>query len=306
MLHIASLSEGLEVFKALGSDVRVEILNILMENNKIGMNELAARLEITNGALTGHIKKLESCGLISISNESGRHGNQKIYEVHLDKILIELQNESEEINSYNAELAVGQYSTYQILPTCGLASEEKLIGAIDDERYFGHPERYDAQMIWFQNGYVEYSLPNFIPIAHRITQISISLELGSGAVEKDNLRPSDIIFYLNNVFIGGWTSPGVVGAERGLYTPEWWDARWNQYGLLKLLVINQTGTYIDGLKISDMNIDMFGLNSKSDIRFRIATHEENENSGGVAIFGREFGNYGQGIKVNINYEPIEM
>ena len=32
------------------------------------MNQLATELNISNGALTGHIKKLEECGLINISN----------------------------------------------------------------------------------------------------------------------------------------------------------------------------------------------------------------------------------------------
>ena len=58
MLHIHSLTEGLELFKALGSEIRVEIVNILLENKAgMNMNELAAHLNITNGALTGHIKK---------------------------------------------------------------------------------------------------------------------------------------------------------------------------------------------------------------------------------------------------------
>lgn len=56
MLHITSLNDGLELFKALGSDVRIEILNILLENDNMSMNELASRLNITNGALTSHIK----------------------------------------------------------------------------------------------------------------------------------------------------------------------------------------------------------------------------------------------------------
>ena len=33
MLHIKSLDDGLEIFKALGSNVRVEIIKILRENN---------------------------------------------------------------------------------------------------------------------------------------------------------------------------------------------------------------------------------------------------------------------------------
>ncbi len=76
MLHITSLNDGLDIFKALGSDVRIEILNILLDNNNMSMNELASRLNITNGALTSHIKKLESCGLISISSESAGSSGQ--------------------------------------------------------------------------------------------------------------------------------------------------------------------------------------------------------------------------------------
>ena len=90
MLHIKPLDEGLEIFKALGSNIRIEIIKILRENNGMNMNDLAANLNVTNGALTSHIKKLEDCGLISITSESAGHGNQKICSVHFDKILIEL------------------------------------------------------------------------------------------------------------------------------------------------------------------------------------------------------------------------
>ena len=56
MLHITSLDDGLDIFKALGSDVRIEIIKLLIENKEMNMNELAAKLNITNGALTGHKK----------------------------------------------------------------------------------------------------------------------------------------------------------------------------------------------------------------------------------------------------------
>ena len=78
MLHINLLDEGIELFKALGSDIRVEIIKLLLENKRMNMNELASKLSITNGALTAHIKKLESCGIVTTSNETSGHGNQKI------------------------------------------------------------------------------------------------------------------------------------------------------------------------------------------------------------------------------------
>ena len=73
----------------------------------MSMNELASRLNITNGALTSHIKKLENCGLITTSSESAVHGNQKIFSIHLDKILIDLEKPAEIENVYHTELKVG-------------------------------------------------------------------------------------------------------------------------------------------------------------------------------------------------------
>ena len=305
MLHITSLSEGLEIFKALGSDVRVEILNILLENNNMSMNELATRLNITNGALTSHIKKLESSGLITTSSESAGHGNQKICSVHLDKILIDLEKEEDFANVYNTELRVGHYSNYNICPTCGLASSKALIGEVDDARYFEHPERYNADILWFTKGYVEYVIPNFIPSSQKITQITISAELSSEAPGVNNVWPSDISFYLNDTCIGVWTSPGDFGDVKGLFTPDWWYPNWNQYGLLKLLVINKKGTFIDGLKISDVTIDSFNLDYRSGIRFKMSVDDDAAHVGGLTIFGKSFGNYGQDIKVSINYAPID-
>lgn len=91
MIHITSLDDGLETFKALGSDTRIQILNILLENEQMSMNQLATELNISNGALTGHIKKLEECGLINISNESAGHGNQKMCSVTQDRIIVDIK-----------------------------------------------------------------------------------------------------------------------------------------------------------------------------------------------------------------------
>ncbi len=305
MLHITSLNEGLDIFKALGSDVRIEILNILLENNHVSMNELASRLNITGGALTGHIKKLEGCGLITTSNESAGHGNQKICSIHLDKILIELARQEALQNVYSTDLKVGHFSNYRIYPTCGLASDKALIGEVDDSRYFDHPDRYNADILWFTRGFVEYNIPNFIPRSQKIIQITVSAELSSEAPGVNNMWPSDISFYLNDICIGRWLSPGDFGDTRGLFTPDWWFPNWNQYGLLKLIVINKHGTYIDGLKISDVTIDSLDLDYRSSIRFRMAVDDDAEHIGGLTIFGKTFGNYGQDIKVNIHYTPID-
>ena len=67
MLHIRNLEEGVELFKVLGSDIRVNIILLLLKEKEMNMNEIAARLQITNGALTSHIRKLEEAGLIRVT-----------------------------------------------------------------------------------------------------------------------------------------------------------------------------------------------------------------------------------------------
>jgi len=304
MLHIKSLNDGLELFKALGSEIRIEIIKLLLNNQGMNMNEIANRLNITNGALTTHIRKLEECGIVRVSNESSGHGNQKICSVNLDKILIELDSHENDTSTYQTELRVGHYSDYNVYPTCGLATSKAIIGAVDDIRYFSHPDRFDADIIWFTRGYVEYIIPNFIPPNTKIDQITISAELSSEAPGVNNMWPSDIHFYLNNVCLGYWTSPGDFGDTKGIFTPDWWFPNWNQYGLLKLLVINKKGTFIDGLKISDISINDFNLDYKSIIKFRIGVPDDAKNIGGVTIFGKNFGNYNQNINIRINYSPM--
>lgn len=305
MLHITSLDDGVEILKALGSDIRIEIIKQLQQNKQMNMNELASKLNITNGALTSHIKKLEACGIVTTSNESIGHGNQKICSLHLDKLLIDFDANEDPENIYTAELKVGYYIDYKVYPTCGLASSTALIGEVDDVRYFSHPDRYNADILWFTKGYVEYEIPNFIPFSQKITQIMISAELSSEAPGVNNVWPSDICFYLNDVCIGSWTSPGDFGDIKGIFTPDWWFPNWNQYGLLKLLVINQKGTFIDGLQISDVTITDFNLDYRSSMKFRMSVNDDVEHIGGLTIFGKTFGNYGQDIKVRINYAPIE-
>lgn len=308
MLHVKNLDEGLEVFKALGSELRINIIKLLQENHEMNMNELATSLGITNGALTSHIKKLEESGIIQVMTERGGHGNQKICKVAVDKIVVDVESEEteEDQNIYNTEVKVGHYSDYNVYPTCGLATSKAIVGEVDDPRYFSHRDRINAGILWFTKGYIEYMIPNLLPSATKIDQITVSLEISSEAPGINNDWPSDISIFLNDVKIGTWTSPGDYGDVQGIFTPDWWFPNWNQYGLLKMIVINKKGTFVDGLKISDVTINQFNLDYKSTVRFKFEIEEDAKNIGGITIFGSEFGNYNQDIKVRIAYSPMEI
>lgn len=308
MLHVKNLDEGLEIFKALGSELRINIIKLLQENHEMNMNELATSLGITNGALTSHIKKLEESGIIQVMTERGSHGNQKVCKVAVDKIVVDVESEEneEDQNIYNTEVKVGHYSDYDVYPTCGLATSQAIVGEVDDPRYFSHPDRINAGILWFTKGYIEYMIPNLLPRATKIDQITVSLEISSEAPGINNDWPSDISILLNDVKIGTWTSPGDYGDVQGIFTPDWWFPNWNQYGLLKMIVINKKGTFVDGLKISNVTINEFNLDYKSTVRFKFEIEEDAKNVGGITIFGSEFGNYNQDIKVRIAYSPMEI
>lgn len=307
MLYIKNLEDGVELFKVLGSEVRVNIVQLLLKKKEMNMNEIASSLNITNGALTSHIKKMEDVGLIQVRSDFTGHGNQKVCRVIQERLLVDIVPSDEESSTgfYEAEIPVGQYSNYSVYPTCGIATTMKLIGEVDDARYFAHPERISAGILWFTRGYVEYLIPNVLPSAQKIDEITFSMELSSEAPGVNNDWPSDISFVLNDVPIGCWTSPGDFGDVKGIFTPDWWFPNWNQYGLLKMLVINSRGTFVDGLKISDVGMGHFNFDYKSSIRFRMEVRDDAVHVGGLTIFGNGFGNYGQGIKVRMRYSPME-
>ena len=63
-------------------------------------------------------------------------------------------------------------------------------GELDDVRYFDHPDRFNADIMWFTEGYVEYVIPNLTPRNQKITQLSLSAEISSEAPGKMCIRDS--------------------------------------------------------------------------------------------------------------------
>lgn len=300
MIYIKDLMSGLPIFKALSSDVRIQILKLLADNRSLNLNDLADRLKLSNGAITMHIKKLEESGLIDINTVGGKHGIQKICYLNEEKLMVDLRNK-ELGNLYEVEIKVGHYSDYQAVPTCGLATKDSIVGDFDEPRYFADPMRIDAEIIWLSEGYLEYKIPNYLKSNQAFSEIQFSMELGSEAPGFNNNYPSDIHFFLNNKEIGVWTSPGDFGEVRGTFNPDWWPPHLNQYGMLKLIRINREGSYIDGCRISNVNLDDIGLDYRSDINFRIAVTEQPANKRGLTIFGKNFGNYSQDLLVRALY-----
>ncbi len=301
MRYIKNTDEALEVFRALGSEARIDILNLLIQNGRMSMNDLAQSLGISNGALTPHVRKLEACDLLRVNADPEKHGNVRLCEPHLDKILFVLGKGQRPQNEYHSHLRVGQYSRCSVYPTCGLSTPAELIGKVDDPRYFTDPRHFTADILWLGKGFVEYMIPCVIPRRSNIEQISVSMELSSEAPGSNPHWPSDIHFYLNDTLLGVWTSPGDFADVPGLFTPDWWFSNWNQYGLLKTLLIRNDGTWIDDQKLSDVTMEQLQVNGKAPMYLRLEVPDKARHVGGLTIFGRDFGNYNQDIEFRIVY-----
>lgn len=288
-------------FEALSSETRLRIVELLAAEPK-NIHELSDCLGLSSAMMTKHIQLLEKAGIVASETLAGKRGMKKLCRLKLERTTLDFQpRSSREENSYSCSMPVGQYKSYEVLPTCGLASGDRMIGIIDDPRYFADPEHVQAMFVWFGGGYVEYSLPNYLLSNQTATGINIALEICSEAPGYNENWPSDISFSVNGVDIGVWTSPGDFGNRSGRLTPSWWQGG-SQYGLLKTITVDETGSFIDGVKLSDISISRLGLKNNSEFTLRIGNSPDARNQGGVCIFGRAFGNYDQDIDVTIFYK----
>lgn len=301
MIRANTDRKWLPLYEALASEVRLRILELLAEKS-MNLKEIAERLELSSAILTMHVRKLELAGLIDTKMIRKQGGTHKICSLAETGVEISLpQVGATERLFYEQHIPVGHYTSFEVFPTCGLATREKLVGQFDDPRYFLDPDRVNAAILWFGKGYVEYKMPNYLLPSQEPEELEISLELASEAPGANDQWPSDIRFYLNDVRLGEWTSPGDYGAHtRGRFTPEWWTIDLNQYGLWKVLRVNRSGTYMDGQKISDVTISDLLLD-KHFWTFRFAVEEDATHVGGLTLYGSGFGNYNQDIQIRVYY-----
>lgn len=300
-----SLGEGYEVLKGLASPIRITILKALHEKGPQNVNELSAGLNLPQSTVATNIQVLEEAGLINTETVKATKGHQKICSARYDEIVVRFEGEKprQTANLVEVAMPLGLFTSCEVSAPCGLCSTEGIIGLLDVPDSFLEPSRVGAALLWFGRGYVEYKFPNNAKLLNKpVESVEFSMELSS-EVPGTNLNwPSDITLWVNDVPVGTWTSPGDFGDHRGAYTPDWWKLEGSQYGKLKTWRIARNGTYIDGVRISDIDIADINLPSHSSIRLRIGIDEKAEHPGGVNIFGKGFGNYSQDIIMRLKLQ----
>ncbi len=286
------------MLKAFSSPARVKVLKLLHTRGAMNINDIASALDLPQSSVSSNVQILEDAGLIRTETQRARKGNQKLCHTLFDEVLVMFKEDATTADSDTVEVAMplGLYTSCEVSAPCGLCSASGIIGFLDVPDTFLDPARMGAGLIWFTRGYVEYQFPNNTKLmTGQLESMEFSMELSSETPGTAANWPSDISVSVNKIDIGTWTSPGDFGDKRGVYTPDWWKLKGSQYGKLKSWRVTESGTFVDGVKISPVSLKDLGLDEHRSIRLRVGVQEGALHPGGINIFGRGFGNYDQDI-----------
>jgi len=293
---------GIAIAKALASAPRLRILQYLAPK-VASLSEIARDLNMPIATASLHLKKLESAGLISSQTAPGKRGQQRIYTRLCGSVIFHLPEPEPIAPADHLELVmpVGAFVDHHVSAPCGMAGTDSIIGKVDDPGLFYAPERFEAQLVWLSQGWLEYRFPNPDQEGKQPKSLQLSLELCSEAAPSALDWPSDIGLEINGLPVGVWTSPSDFGDRRGSLTPAWWPSWNSQYGLLTVWQVDGAGTSIDGRGVTAVTIADLNLDARPFIAVRIGVGEEAVNKGGMNLFGRGFGNHRQDILLHIDY-----
>jgi predicted transcriptional regulator len=285
-----------ETAKALSGDLRLRILEVLGDK-PMSISQLMAELGAAQPTVSINVQILEQAGLVMTSQGANR---EKLCSRAYDSLILELPRAPGESLHELEEIVmpVGMYTDCSVQAPCGLAGKEGLIGCPDDPRSFYLPERADCELLWFSEaGYVEYRFPNPIPPHVKLKELRVSAEICSEAVGFNEQWPSDITLFVNGHKVGTVTPEGDFGEKKGKLTPGWFIYG-TQYGRLYEWRIREAGCFVDGRKTADIRLDMLDLHFQRPITVRFEVEQDAVNRRGMNLFGAEFGNYPQGIKLS--------
>jgi predicted transcriptional regulator len=294
--------DGMAVLKGLASPVRVNILKLLHDRGKLNVNEISSQLKLPQSTVATNVQMLEEAGLIQTETIRAKKGQQKVCSARYNEIVVRFESiePKPDNNLVEVSMPLGLFTNAEVSAPCGLCSPSGIIGLLDVPDSFLDPSRVQAALAWFGRGHVEYKFPNNAKLLNKtVDSVEFSMELSSEVPGTSLNWPSDITLWVNDIPAGTWTSPGDYGDKRGVYTPSWWKLEGSQYGKLKTWRIEKSGTFIDGVRISDVTIDKLDLPKHHSIRLRIGIDAKAEHPGGVNIFGKGFGNYDQDIVMRL-------
>lgn len=182
-LDLNNLEQTALVGKALSSEVRLEILKLLIEKSA-NISEIAAAFGLPQSSAALHVKVLEEAGMISVSEKPGVRGAQKVCGITFEDIYLNaFQHKMDHSDSkeFRQIMPIGNYFDFEVSGNCGIISEKGYLGVEDSPSSFYCHNRNEAQLLWFNTGFVEYRFPTYLLKNCRLKEVSFSFEVCSEA-----------------------------------------------------------------------------------------------------------------------------
>ena len=296
-LSLADKDRLLSIAHALDSPSRLDVLDIISRRPMISVSDIAKVLNMPMATASVSVKLLEEVGIIKTVLVPGKHGDMRLCWIYSKKFLLSFSSNSDMVQPFvKVDIPIGSYiAARDISPSCGMNAANEIIGQRDIPAYFYDAERYKAQLIWFNSGFLDYRI--MIPEKLSIRCLEIAFEACSEVPGFKNDWPSDISLYVSNHLLGKWTSPSDCGGRHGLHTPSWWADKNTQFGFLKTWRVDSTGTFLDSERIGDVTLSDVLTPEQQFLDFSIGVSPNALHCGGINLFGEQFGDTGHGLKV---------
>lgn len=306
-LDLENTEQTALVGKALSSEIRLEMLKLLIEKS-VNISELANEFNLPQSSAALHVKVLEEAGMITVQEKPGVRGAQKLCGITFEDIYLNAFKHTVKVNDlkvYKFPMPIGNYFNCDISGNCGIISEKGYLGVEDSPTGFYCTNRHEAQLIWFNTGFLEYRFPSYLIKGNPVSELSFSFEVCSEAPGFQNDWPSDISVWVNGQEIATLLSSGDFGGRPGRLNPEWWGETLTQYGMLKTIKINLLGCFENDVKCSEHNLDSLKIHEGNYISFKIGVKPDSKNVGGINLFGDKFGDYAQGLLMKVKIPNTE-
>lgn len=301
------------VVKALSSDVRLQILDMLTEND-MNIQTVSQKLGISKTAALMHINLLEKAGFITTFYLNGSAGNQRICHKEYDRLVFDFDGQramGDDANYYETSIPMGNYFLFNAWPPCGLAQHNQIICHWDDPSVFCDVARVGASLVWTSYGFFEYLIPLFPNFEDkRITRIKLSFEASAGHMVKNHkalvlpetldaqqLTPdlTDLTLWVNGVEVGSVLLEAGNDKELAVFTPAWWQTK-PCHGEMVKLSITEEGCSINKKKVSEHTADELLALQRDFLSLRIGVKPDAEHINGFFLFGKDFGRYSMDLK----------
>lgn len=301
-LDLEDIERTSRVHHALSTPLRLRIIRLLCGNNYY-VHEIAQHLSIPTSTAALNVRILEEAGLIATSQAPGTRGMAKVCLKMISDVNTSLNYDWLHSSTLQIAYSIPIGSFFDCDPgymLCGLQGERGPIGPHNDPSCFYRPDRLEAQLLWIDQGYVEYRIPNDALRENNAIGMRISFEACSEVANYNPDWPSDIYVSINGIELGVWTCPGDFGGRRGLFSPENWPTASTQFGHLKTWSVDASGTALDGKPLSSVTIDQLNLHRGNFFSLRIGVHPDAKNVGGMNLFGARFGDHPQDITLQLD------